>query len=559
MIKMAQIDYVKIPDVLTVDPLLAVSNQKSVVIRKGASSNTTQLTTASSIGPSLISFQPSLNNSRMSILDPYMFVELAMTVTLSATGLNQPIKTYVQNLFALRQYPLNSVINTCSVQLNGQTLTSQPWLIAHQLTQFQDFIDNESIWQSLTPIMPDMAPQYSDLVGSIASPLNSYNVGTTNLGGQPRGAFNSAFVDVVSGTGTWTFTTTIREPLLVPGLSYTPSGAREGMPYINNLQVQLNFLGYLSRMFSLDAASCPAITDIAVTFNNAILHNTFLTSPLNQSLPSLAVRSFNAITANQTSNGGTTVAAGVQTTLQSQSYNLPMIPSKIWVYVIDSQTDTATGYSKSDVTFSIQQLTLTFNDKVGFMSNQGVGDLYNNLVASEGNHNSFIQTQYKVGSVLCIDPVRLLGLDDNQTSGTPGPFLLNLQVTCTNITNRTILPSLVVTWGIDTVMTTTPQFETNLSQGYITGEQVLQAASLAAVPGSFLSENIYGGGAAWDKIKNFFRNSKIISKTLPILGALAPEFSPITGALGSLAQQQGLGRTSKQRLANRAYGQSLRY
>src|ERR1700722_9666610 len=116
---------------------------------------------------------------------------------------------------------------------------------------------------------------------------------------------------------------------------------------------------------------------------------------------------------------------------------------------------------------------------------------------------TYIQSQYFVGSVLIIDPAAHLGLLDTEAPGMLGIFNFQIQVNCTNLTSRTITPSLWVTTALDTILMTTSSNVTTLIQGFITAQDVINSQMLPKIPAPFLEKNIYGAGVI-DDIRNFF-------------------------------------------------------
>lgn len=542
---------IQLADTLNVDSRLLIGSHKKVQILKGASNATTQRTTASSFSNSQLVFNCVLNNAANTIVDSYQYVEVPITVTINATGLATPVPTYLANNFAFRQFPLASVTSVCQVQINNQSTTSNPSQFIHQLSQFQNFYDQASA-QSITPIMGDQASGYAQLVGSGKSPLLGYAAGGEHYS-SPRGEFNSIFSTTVGTTGQWVFNATVREPIFNPLLDYSPTATREGLAYVSLFNVTLNFLSNLSRMFSLDAITCPAITSINVDILGATLVQEWLTSPISQALPPVVLRSYNSLVCNQTAQSA--FSAGESRVIQSQSYSMNQIPRKIWVYVADSQTDIATGYNKSDFTFSIDNITVLFNNRSGLLSTYNFADLYNACYASELGINTFVQSRIFCGAVLCLDPAKLFSLSDTEAPGMLGTYQLQIQATCRNFAGGAIIPNMWVIFGMDTILSTDQYSVSNIQQGFIHGEDVIAATKLPASPTKFLVNDIYGSGFL-DTLKNlackaakFVKDNKLISTGLSFVPHPAAQLA------SQAAKQLGVGRTSRRLMQQRA----LRY
>lgn len=538
----------QIPDVQEVDSRLLVNSVKKLVISKGASNCTVQKQTSSSLSNNQIVYNVVLGNAASTVIDPLMYMQSTVRVTLGATGLTggQLVEDYVENHFAPRALPFNSIIATCQVQVNNMIISSQPAQYVHQLSWFQD-LQHQALIQSTTPIYPDQSPVYADLVGSIKSPLNSYAVGSVEYA-EPRGSFMQNVTTITSTTGTWVFDINFSEALYSPFLSYDASSYREGLAYVNLLNITLNMIGNINRMFSLDAVTCPNITSLSCEILSSQLSMTWLTAPEVVALPSLVLKSFNNIITNQTNQIAFT--PGQQMVVQSQSYSLSQIPKYLYVYCSRANYDIATGYTQSDFCFSIQALTILFNNKSGLMSTFNAFDLYTACCAEEGSNMTYTQSQHDTGSILCLDPVKLFGLGLDQSAGLIGTFQLQIQATVTNISSESITPNLWVLFSQDTYFTTDVGGTSNLIQGVINNENVLATNSLPAVPTSFSSHDDIFGGSFLDKIKSFgskalqfIRDQKLLSRSVPTLtGLLAPQFLPQAAIASNLLSNYGVGR-----------------
>ena len=545
-----------LPDSLSIDSRLTVGSSKTAEIRRGSSQATVQRSVATSVSNNQVVFNVQLNSAASTIIDPYCYVELPVQVTVTAQNLLflETVQNYVQNYFAPRQYPISSVTAVAQCQINNQSSTSTPAQFIHQLSQFQNFVGDETqaSVQSICPVMPDQSPQYADSAGTLKSPLNTYFVGGEHYTSS-RGEFLAAAQTTTNTNTQWVFNMTFREPIFNPLLDYYLLSKREGLAYVSLMNIQLNFTSNLSRMFSLDIVSAPNVTGVEVNVLGATLVQTWLTAPVDLQLPPVALRSFNTIVANVT-NSQASFAPGQQLTIQSQSYSMNQIAKKIWVYVVDSALDVPTGYQKSDYCFSIQQISVLFNNRSALMSNMNSVDLYNACMASEGCKMTYIQSQYFTGTVLCLDPALLFGLLDNEAPGLLGNYQLQIQVQCTNISQATVTPNLWVTWAMDTILSTDSHSITNLSQGFLTQEDVMAARALPARAASFAETHVYGGANFFDSLKKFLgpiakfaRDTKLVSSALSAFPQSAA-FAPAAAALG-------YGRTPRRQMIQRA----LRY
>lgn len=553
-------DLLQLSDTLAVDQRLLIGSNKTVIVKVGPAQNTLQRQSASSLSNNQVVYNVVLN-SQENIISDYMYQELTFNVTITATGLgSQTVQSYLQDNFALRQYPIASISATTNIQINNQQCNSQPVQTVHAFAWNQHFLENEASAQSITPIFPDQTQQYNDAVGSGKNPLASYLDGGEHYT-EPRGSFNSDFTTTTNGTGTWVFNVTLREPILNSLLSYSPNEYTEGLAYVALFNVTTTFVSNLSRMFSLNAVACPNISSIVCNLTTANLVMEWLTVPLTQKLPPRVLRSFNTIVTNQTNLAS--VNSGAQVTVQSQTYSFNQIPKKIWIYIADGQTDIVGGYSKTDTFFSIENVSILFNNRANIMANMNSADLYNACMANEGCKMTYMQSRHFVGAVLVIDPVKLFALQADQTSGMLATVQFQCAVTCTNISDHTITnPVLWVNTAYDTVLETTSDAVSNLIQGYITPQTVLASQQLPAHPFNFVETDIYGGGFL-DKVKSFgrqaldfIRNNKALSRASALIphpyAQLASKGFDILG----VGDYDGGRATSRRQMRNarRSYG-----
>ena len=537
-------------DKLIVDSRMCLSAEgKAIEIQRGATNLSVNLTNSQQASNSTIVWTPQLPKGRI-VVDPLMLVQIPIQVTVTANGLTgQNVDTYISNNFALRQYPVNSVLNNISLTLNNQTISSQPYQWINELSRFESIdYQNSALRQSLWPIMPDASPQYSDLAGSGKSPLLSYESGT-DIYANPRGVFNSSFQLVSSDNNTYVFNTTLIEPLMVPILDYDPSKKRVGLPHLNSMQLQLTFLSNLSRMFSLDADTCPLISGVTVNIQGpAVLRQQWLTVPVNLPIPSVNIRSFNSLTCIPSQVAS--FNAGEQRIITSQSLTFNQIPKKIWVYVREAQIDSVNAYQNTDTCFSIQKAVVTFNNKTGLLSNMSSADLYLTQEAEKGSVISYTAAQNYVGDVLCIDPVESFGLADDETSSIAGNFQFLIELTATNLKNSTVLPAIYIVYANDTIASLNENADMTLQQNFVKREYVLQASSLTPYPAKFMTGDMYGG-AFWDSVKSglskawdFIKNNQLISKAAK-LASNVPMLAPVASTVGNVAQAVGLGYGGK--------------
>lgn len=550
--------YLHLPQQLSLYSPLAVNSHQDVEVKKGPAVWTCQRQRFSTLTPSQLSYNVNLSDPSKNLISRYMYNEIQATVTINATPATpgQTVQNYLQNNIALRQYPLGSVTNTCQIFLNENNIATQVSQWLHPLAWSQDYLHNDAIDESLTPVMPDMAQNYGDMSNSLLNPLNGYFPGSVPFI-YPRGAHNADFFTTQNGTGgtgggAWIFNMTLREPILHPLLAYNWNKQGRALAYVNNFSITLNWLANLSRMFSVNGVNCPGVT-INVALNDSNLCMFWFMIPSIQILPELVSYSYNTLISNQT-QGMLPIAPGVSTTLVSQGLTWNQIPKRIYIWVGNQSTDTSTGFYLADSWFSIQQVVITFNTKTSLLANLQSADLYTACQVGAGSRISYIQSQYYVGSVLEVDPTVLLQLEADVTSGCLGSFNFQVNVQCKNINpTLTITPNLWVLQSNDSVCQISNAYISSFIQGYLKSSDVISANQSPAVPAPFSSSNMYGGGAmmgqigggVWDDIKNFLGKAFQFAKDNKVLSRGLSFVPGPVGLIGSqVANAFGLGGDS---------------
>lgn len=548
---------VTIQDKLMLDGRLAIDAPVTYAIRRGPANSTRQVQSASSISNSGVQYDVQLNNAS-NIVSDYMVQKLTIQCTVSAASNGQNVGDYLltQGQFALRQYPIASVTNSSTLQLNNQQSSCNPYQFIHELMLFQNQSKSPittSCQQSLCPTFPDQSQTYNDALGSIKNPLGSY-FGASDHYSESRGSWNARF-NVISSTQTQlVFNVDLYEPVINPLLSYEPTSMDAGFWGLTQLQLQYNFLSNLSRMFSFNSAAFPNITNISVGVLAAELHMFWLTAPLDLPKPQIQIKGFNKIVVN-TSQPAAPVAPGATAVLQSQTLSLSNIPNKIWVYVKRSNYDVAgvPGCALTDTWFEITNINVLFDNKSALLANYGDNELYDQLVAGEGSQQTFIQWSRYQGGVCTLDPSRDFGLQDDQAPGvfaSGGGFQLQIQVTCKNLhPTDTITPAVYIVQAIPSIFTSMQNGVSTIQEGVLQPQEIANAMSLPTVPSYYRHDDIYGGKIS-DKLKEFGRKAlgfikenKLVSKGL----AMIPH--PAAQTAAQVASQVGYGRVNKRNLA----------
>jgi hypothetical protein len=124
--------------------------------------------------------------------------------------------------------------------------------------------------------------------------------------------------------------------------------------------------------------------------------------------------------------------------------SLRQIPEKIYIFVTHPASKRPSGTSNG-LNFPITNIKVDFNNRSNLLAELDQRDLYT-LSRKNGSYQPFSEfsgtlrdgntKEYiSLGSIVVLDPVRDLSLDDYLTSGSLGSFSLQMVVTCENYAN----------------------------------------------------------------------------------------------------------------------------
>jgi hypothetical protein len=464
--------------------------------------------------------------STQTITDRFMKVRCYLDVTVDADlqlGTND----------ALRQYPISSILEVATVQVNGESISDNVGEKVHALHTFGDRTDwNKSC--SMTPCYPDNYQEYADWAtyGSAKNPLSNYG---ENGAYDPRGGFP---VNVISPTR---FQAVVTEPLMLSPFFSGQGRQEEGFVNVNQFNITLRWKSDLTKVLSHSALG-NAITSVTVSFYRAPeILTTFITPALTQPIPSLQILPYHKITEYVKGNTPTALAAGASTTLTSDSIKLNQVPRKMYVYVKHSR-DTS-DYKVADSFLAIDSIDVLWNNQSGLLSNATQQDLYE-ISRRCGSNLSYPQwTDYR-GSVFCAEFGRDIGLSADEAPGVQGQYTLRVTTTVTNKSSSDFTGDyylLILNEGTFSIS----ENMARASLGNLTPADVLQAKEGMELHPDRLAD-IEGGGF-FTKLKNVvskvrhgaIKGLKLAERVAPVAAAAFPELAPI--AAGARSARKALG------------------
>lgn len=557
--------YEKLKTVIIKDPITDIQTQKIFTILKGGSQNTYRAYTTTSISSSSIQFSCPPPSSNI-IIDRKIYFLLPIRLTF--TGTSPAGNLLNPGTDSLRQYPISSSIDTLTMTINNQTVSIQLSDMIHALSHYNNSESVQNTDFSLSPNYSDQSQQYSDLYGSIRSPLATYG-DSIDKSLLQRGGFSYT---IVQNTPTSAIVDAlVCEPLFLSPLYFGKNNSY-GLYNVTTMDFNISFLQNAgNRMWSHDNVSGNAtqVTNISYQFNN------FTGAPFSYS-ENQAKMLINYITPLETdiyprnmpisysyfdiqrypTDSGNSFAPLEIRQIQSNNLQLNSIPRRIYIYVRERNNDLYATCHNTDTFFSILNVSVQFENKNGLLSSASQQQLYRisqengcklNYMQWAGqpiNNANLTSQYYSVGSVLCLEVNKNIGLSSIDSVGKLGNYLLQMNVTCQNISNRNITPTLYVLVVSEGVFTITQENNALINVGVITSNDILNSEVSPKVSyldvvdeygGNFFSNLKHFG----EKVNDFLKDTKLISKTLKNIP------NPYTNITGEIADKFGYGRCSK--------------
>ncbi len=510
------LSYEKLNVVQVRDPRTILENKRDYAILRAGSQTTWKQFTTTSVSQSSIQFSCPPPSGGV-IVDRKQYFLLPVRLTFTGTA---PVGKLLLNpgQDAPRAFPLSSAIDTLQVSINNQSVSMNMADIIHPLLHFNTCTKLSERDYSMTPSLLDQAQSYSSLYGTNRSPLAFYG-DSTDQAMMSRGGFPFT---IVSNTNTSAVVDmVICEPIFLSPF-YWGHGNSSGFYNVNTMDFNVTFLGNAgNRMWSHDATSsgvATSITSVSAQYSNFqgtafsyadnvplmffqyITPNETQVLPFNRPItyPYFDVQRYPTDSANA-------VAAGSNVIVNSNNIQLNSIPRRMYVFLREKNSDLYSTCHNPDTFFSIENISVQFMNKNGLLASANKRQLYE---MSAKNHCALSWTQWSggpvyldgsfgsqigtVGSILSIEFATDIGLDSLDAPGKLGQYMLQVNVTGKNISNRSITPSLYIIVVAEGTFTIEGLGKASTNIGVISSEDILNAQQSPFVNYKDV-ENINGG------------------------------------------------------------------
>ena len=492
--------------------------QKNHVVIKGGLRYTEQLHVADSYNntQALFTVYPP---STHTITDRLFRVRAYLRIT-SADGAFQ-----VGTNDGLRQFPLASILDVLTVQINGESLSDNLADKIHALLCYgNEPSDRNKTW-STTPSMPDQYQKYSDWTtyGSGRNPLAEYGEVSNEMS---RGGFITE--NIVSPTVREYI---ITEPMLISPFYNGLGTQEEGMVNVNQFNLSFRWKTELSRVWS-HASTGNAISGLAVEFyREPELLTTFITPDMTHQIPALQTlpyhKSMDYLKSVSAFNIGETRR------VYSDSIKLSQIPRRLYIFLQKRRADK--DFNDADVFGRIKRLDVLWNNQSGLFANASEQDLFE-MSRRNGCNLSWSQWAHHRGSVLCVEFGTQLGLLDNESPGVRGQYTIQVQVDVENILGEAYEAELFTVF----VMEGAFQISENMGRatlGNLTADVAFEAKASPEM--DYQKYEQLKGGGFFSSLKSFVNKVASGVGSVANLGArvlpLVPELAPFAQALPAIS------------------------
>lgn len=492
------------------------------------------------------------------VIDPIIYQKYNFLLTYSATN-NQGINRLILDVAdpskplekpicdALRQFPIANITSTCQMNVNGQSFTTNLNDYFNSFIRFSNCKNKQDRFYSTTASQLDESLTYEDIYLTNRSPFAQY--GDNPVQGSRASFANFKIITnpvlAAGASGVATVEVEVVEPIFMSPFLFQ----KRGLTGITTMTYNA-VLGDLHRLVCRSPvngnASNPPLTlsNLNVQVTDVKLLFKYITPKLLDDIPKNLVYSYNDVLP-AVNESALTVNAGASSTISMNAVNLQAVPNRLLVYCreINNDINGLANIGKTDAINSlIESVSINYNNSTGKLSSATPQDLYQ-ISRKNGLDMSWSQYSKEIGSVLCIDMGKDIGLSSLECPGLLSNPQLSMNVKFKNISSRNIKFALYVYIVYDGTLTIVDK-NLNKQIGVLSSNDVVNTQS---------KKKVYVDD---DRPKNYFGGINII----PILKGIRAAIQTVAPVLkkgADIAENVGLGKKRKKkagRIAGRIAG-----
>jgi hypothetical protein len=318
-----------------------------------------------------------------------------------------------------RAYPLNSIIQQCSISVNSQILDSEPYKLVPFITRMDKTADN-SRYDDL------MAQQLDRCANPILELLfvqdNAFLDSASTLSNMPTRKDTVKDYKRVTSGDSKIISFTSQESLL-HGLLNRNLTQSKGISNLSTMKINLNFVNstLMQRVLMLNTAT-DATTVTAAISNPRLILRYEIPSVSIPDIITLPTSKFNFYN----TNGSGSLSVGSSTSIVSNSVRLSQIPDLIYVFAMKPYN--SKDQFDGDGFLVIDNLSVQAGSLVNVFANAQAAQLYQ-MSVQNGLKMSFREFVDYVGSIVVIDPSKDIG---GIVSGSKSELLLTVTASVRN-------------------------------------------------------------------------------------------------------------------------------
>lgn len=539
-----------------IDPRVDINNLRnsSYGVVRGGGSSTFKAIVSNSLSNSQIGFKADPPSASVFVARRVL-LKVRATTTFTGTSLGAGVALLqmagatqtggtasVYNFDALRCRPLSQAISSINCVMNGDPVTTSLNTYSRLMQRFASDAEDEDKEYSLSPSQPDASQNYNTLDGFPLNPLSAYGDNAVQC---PRGGFAGVTITRNDSTGVAgdiaTVTFEVTEPLY---LSPFASGkGQEDVAFIGLQTLDVNLtlaargngiLGGLTSAFWSHMPKGSTFSALSTNIEAASLLFQYISPDLTMQIPREVNYAYYELQDYPTGSS-VAIAAGAQTTLIMNNIQLGTVPNRIFVYA--SERDTDCNITSTDTYFRIDRISVSYKNQDSLLVNMSIQDHYQMYLKNGGNI-SFTQYTKHVGSVMAIQLGTDLALDALSAPGLRDAQNLSLVLTCTNVSDRAIVPTLhctVVSEGVFKMI----DGRVFRSLGVLDVQDVMDVRNQNPI--SYRpNATFYGAGSFFGDVGQFLK--KLIRPAIGVAQKILPQqFQPIVQGVSEVASSYGLG------------------
>lgn len=423
---------------------------------------------------------------------------------------------------ALRQLPLASVMNNLRLEINSNSVSTSPEEYIHAYMKYMGDPESRELYLSHTAAMPDGYLHYNDwskldgIGGQARNPLGGYG----NVG-QELGRASVRYISAVGNVYTYEIT----EPLFISPLLFLQKNEM-GFQNVNNIKVNITWSN-LSRMWSHDAISNPALTTVTARFVDAgQMLITRIAPNMTQKLYPVVSYQYLEPQRYPTTVGLVTAGTSVSG-FSSNAIKISVVPSSIMVFV--RRTRGSSSFNTTDTFARIDRVRVIWDNRELLSSSQPE-QLYQ-MCRKNGLNENYQQFRQFTGSVIKINLSSDTGLSDVLAPGTADQSTLRVEIDFTNQSDEDINYEYYLILNQQGLISISENSMIN-TIGNLTKEEVLNS-EIRHIPHEQIA--VMGGSGLFGDIKHFLnRASRVVEQVSKPLSHV-PGLSNIAGPVSDIA------------------------